>query len=86
MVDIPREFQLVLRSHLPYADSTDLSEVDGLADLGLDSMSVVQLLADLETRFDVDVPDDLLDEETFATVGSLWAAVAELLPARSQDR
>lgn len=78
--DIPATFQDILRRHLPYADATDLTATDDLAALGLDSMGVVGLLTELEEDLDLDVPDDLLNEETFATVGSLWTAVAELLP------
>lgn len=79
MLNIPHEFQQILRSHLPFADSAEFSALDGLANLGLDSMSLVQLLADLENGFDVDIPDDLLDEDTFETVGSLWLALSTLL-------
>jgi acyl carrier protein len=86
MVHIPHEFQEILRSHLPYAETVDFSPVDELASLGLDSMSVVQLLADLESGFDVDIPDDILDEETFATVGSLWLALSTLLANYGRDR
>jgi acyl carrier protein len=40
-------------------------------------MGVVQLLVDLEDRFNVELSDEVLDESTFTTVGSLWAAVSE---------
>jgi acyl carrier protein len=73
---IPRSFQEVLLPHLPYAKTGDLTAADDLAALGLDSMGVVQLLAELEDAFGVELPDEALTEETFASVGSLWAAVA----------
>jgi acyl carrier protein len=38
-------------------------------------MGVVQLLAELEDAFGVELPDEALTEETFETVGSLWSAV-----------
>lgn len=77
--EIPPAFQEALRPHLPYAESGDLSPTDDLAALGLDSMGVVGLLADLEDRFGLELPDERLTEETFATVGSLWATVAEFV-------
>ncbi len=80
-MEIPYGFQEILRAHLPFADSAGFADTDDLAGLGLDSMSVVQLLGDIEAEYGLDVPDDLLDEETFATVGSLWLAVADLLLA-----
>ncbi len=73
--EIPRSFQEVLLPHLPYAEASELSAADDLAALGLDSMGVVQLLAELEDAFGVELPDEALTEETFETVGSLWSAV-----------
>jgi acyl carrier protein len=70
----------MLRPHLPFADAGDLAASSELAGLGLDSMSIVQLLADLEETYGVELPDDLLNEATFATVGSLWQALSALLP------
>jgi acyl carrier protein len=78
--EIPQSFQDILQSHLPYAADRGLVPADDLFALGLDSMGVVQLLADLEERYDLELPDELLTEETFATVGSLWATVADLVP------
>nr|WP_062332924.1 phosphopantetheine-binding protein [Herbidospora sakaeratensis] len=80
-MEIPHEFQTILRRHLPYAGPGDLAPGDDLTALGLDSMGVVQLLVDLEDGYDRELPDDILDEETFATVGSLWARLSALLDA-----
>ena len=79
-MEIPRTFQEVLRPHLPFADSGELTDSDELASLGLDSMSIVQLLGDLEDRYGVELPDDILNEATFATVGSLWRTLSTLVP------
>ncbi len=80
-MQIPTDFQDILRPHLPYADTGELAATDELAALGLDSMSIVALLGDLEDRFAVELPDDILNEATFATVGSLWETLATLIPA-----
>jgi acyl carrier protein len=48
MLEIPHEFQNILRPHLPFADSGTLAAFDELAGLGLDSMGVVRLLVDIE--------------------------------------
>jgi acyl carrier protein len=82
MLEIPHEFQNILRPHLPFADSGTLTAFDELAGLGLDSMGVVRLLVDIEDAYGVQVPDEILDEATFATVGSLWEALAPLVPRR----
>ncbi|MFG2011511.1 phosphopantetheine-binding protein [Micromonospora sp. NPDC048868] len=76
---MPRSFQETLLPHLPYAEGGELAPTDDLTALGLDSMGVVQLLADLEDRYGLEMPDERLTEETFATVGSLWTTVAEFV-------
>ncbi len=77
---IPLAFEELLKPHLPFAADGPLQPDDDLAGLGLDSMSIVQLLADIEDRYGLELPDDILNEATFATVGSLWQVLADLLP------
>jgi acyl carrier protein len=84
--DIPRDFQDILRPHLPFADSAEFAADDELAGLGLDSLGVVQLLTDLEDAYRVEIPDSVLDEATFATVGSLWQAVSALVDPHADAR
>ncbi|MFC7916791.1 phosphopantetheine-binding protein [Streptomyces sp. NPDC057386] len=76
---IPQRFQDLIRPFLPYADAGELDAGRELAALGLDSMGVVQLLAALEEGYDLEFPDDALNQDTFATVGSLWQTVAGVL-------
>lgn len=80
MTAIPSAFQDILRPFLPFADSGELSESSELGALGLDSMSIVALLADIEDRYGLELPDEILNEATFATVGSLWQTLSALLP------
>jgi acyl carrier protein len=77
---IPLSFEQLLKTHLPFAEAGSLEPGDDLAGLGLDSMSIVQLLADIEDEFGIELPDDILNEDTFATVGSLWLVLSDLLP------
>jgi acyl carrier protein len=76
---VPESFQDILLPHLPYAESRALSATDELAALGLDSMGVVQLLADLEETYSLELPDEFITDQTFETVGSLWSTVAQLV-------
>ena len=46
-----------------------------LPDLGLDSMSAIELVLALEEAFGVQFPEELLVRETFATLASLESAV-----------
>lgn len=59
-----REFVLDLGPGLP-----DVRSESSLADLGVDSMSLVDLLFKLEREFDIAIPDEALPRIT--TVGDL---------------
>lgn len=52
-----------------------------LPDLGLDSMSAIELVLALEEAFGVQFPEDLLVRETFATLASLESAVRTMTGA-----
>ncbi|MFD0399829.1 acyl carrier protein [Kitasatospora sp. NPDC059811] len=73
----PAEFEEILRRHLPMADGP-VSADELLADLGLDSLAMVNLVMDLEEGMGISVPDERLVSETFKTAGAVWAAVADL--------
>jgi acyl carrier protein len=53
---------------------------DLVADLGFDSLQVLELIAELEDRFDISIP--LNDVPTTRTVGQVVAQVASLVAAR----
>ncbi|WP_440898986.1 phosphopantetheine-binding protein [Actinosynnema sp.] len=75
-----QRFEEILRKHLPFAEPGDeLAEDADLRDLGLDSLAMVDLLADLEKGFAVRFRDDALKAETFRTPSTLWAARSGLL-------
>jgi acyl carrier protein len=77
--DWPGEFEKLLRSYLPLLrDEEPLTDAVALADLGLDSMSTVGLLVDLEESFDVQFPDEALVPETFSTTAELWSVLSRL--------
>jgi acyl carrier protein len=50
-----------------------------LPDLGLDSMSAIELVIDIEETFGAQVPEELLVRETFATFGSLESVVRSMV-------
>ncbi|MEV4690567.1 phosphopantetheine-binding protein [Micromonospora echinospora] len=75
----PEQFDAILRAHLPLLEATEplLPDV-ALADLGLDSLATVTLLLELEDEFGVTIPDELLNENTFATPQQLWLVLTTL--------
>ena len=54
---------------------------DLIADLGFDSLQVLEVVAELEDRFDISIP--LNDVPTTRTVGQVVAQVAALVAQRS---
>ncbi|MGW0411557.1 phosphopantetheine-binding protein [Streptomyces collinus] len=51
--------------------------------LGVDSMQAIELLFSLEDTFGIALPDEEMNDATFATAGSLWQAVSRQLPDRA---
>ncbi|WP_447002572.1 phosphopantetheine-binding protein [Saccharothrix isguenensis] len=73
-------FEELLRAQLPFLSPTEPLAVDAsLRDLGLDSMATVELLAAVESTYDVRFLDDALNLSTFATPGTLWATLSSML-------
>ncbi|MEV5955785.1 acyl carrier protein [Streptomyces sp. NPDC051987] len=77
---LQEEFEEILRGQLPFLDPDEkLTEDTVLRDLGLDSLTMVDLLASLENSYGVRFRDEALTTETFRTPGTLWAALSRLL-------
>ena len=68
----------IVRRHLRFAEGTEDWEVVRLVDLGLDSMSAIELVLDIEDTLGIVFPDDVLVAETFATARSLQEVVTSL--------
>jgi len=75
MDDITTQFEEVLRRHLRSAKPDAINYDAELAQLGLDSMTAVAVLLDMEKTFAIKFPDDMLVEGTFRTAGRLREAV-----------
>jgi acyl carrier protein len=80
LATLDAKFESTLRNFLPFLDVSEALTPDmSLRDLGLDSMGVVELLADLESGYDVRFRDEALTMETFATPGVLWGVLSSML-------
>lgn len=74
------EFLGLIRSHLKYLKpNEEVNPNQELRSLGLDSMSSIDLLFDIEDTYGVTVPEEYMTEETFSTAQSLWTVVQTLL-------
>jgi acyl carrier protein len=76
------DFVKLLAPFLPLLRDRTLTEDMSLRDLGLDSMKSIDLLFGIEDVFGIALPDEDLNDHTFATAGNLWSAVANALGAR----
>ncbi|MEV3874967.1 phosphopantetheine-binding protein [Streptomyces sp. NPDC049906] len=77
------KFELLLRGFLPFIGADEpLAEDATLRDLGLDSLGTVELLAALETEYEVRFYDDALGKETFQTPSLLWKVLSGLVAER----
>jgi nodulation protein F len=72
-----RRFAELVRAQLTSLPATEplLPEAD-LRGLGLDSVSTIGLISELEEEYGFLFPDDALQYATFATSASLWQVVA----------
>ncbi|MEW2810889.1 phosphopantetheine-binding protein [Streptomyces massasporeus] len=75
-------FTELLRPFLKHAGPEEITitaETD-LRRLGVDSMQAIELLFRLEDTFGIELPDEDMNDTTFATAGNLWRVVAAQLP------
>lgn len=71
LISIYEKYVEVLRRNLP-AGAEPIEGPSSLEALGLDSLGTIKLLADIETTFGLELPDEALELTTFRTVDSLW--------------
>jgi acyl carrier protein len=81
--DITTRFEQCLRRHLRLLKSDSIDYAMELVQLGLDSMTAVALLLDIEERFEIRFPDDMIVEGTFRTAGALKRAIQLLLERKA---
>ncbi|GAB3677976.1 phosphopantetheine-binding protein [Saccharopolyspora tripterygii] len=69
-------FITLLTPFLKFAGDREITEDSDLREWGLDSMQAIELLFAIEDCYGIALPDDELNDDTFATAGSLWRVVA----------
>jgi acyl carrier protein len=76
------QFEGLVRPHLPYLSANTALDADAdLRDLGMDSMSMVELLAAMEKHYGVRFVGDAMSMDTFATPSSLWSGLSTVVNA-----
>jgi len=75
-------FTELLTPFLKFLGEQEITPDSSLRELGLDSMQAIELLFAVEDAFGVTLADDDMNDDTFATAGSLWTVVRAALGAR----
>jgi diaminopimelate decarboxylase len=63
------------------ADVAITPELDLIA-AGLDSFALVELLIQIEEHYEIEVADELVAQQMFATPATLWLTISPLLVGR----
>ena len=69
-------FVALLVPFLKFLGDREITRDSALRELGLDSMQAIELLLAIEDEFGVSLPDEDLNDTTFATAGNLWDVIA----------
>jgi len=80
------KYRRILAASLPDASIDDVEPESRLADLGMESVTLVQLVVQIEEAFDLNLTDDVLTEDTFESVESLWLVIEELMDGSEHNR
>jgi acyl carrier protein len=79
MDEVTADTMAIIAKRLP-ADRHDLSMTDRLEDLGIDSFTAVEMIFDLEEKFDVQISFNANDNMAgLVTVGDVVAAIKKLV-------
>ena len=83
MVDVTTDVLAIIAKKLP--EPRELALTDRLEDLGLDSFSEVEIIFDLEEKFDLQIPYNSNDSRLeFETVGQIVGAIQKLVDGKPQ--
>jgi acyl carrier protein len=82
-VDIARDVKIVIANALKIP-SERLTEETKLEDLGAESLDVIEMVFDLEEKFNITISlSPNLERPSFSTVGDVSRAVKELVDAKA---
>jgi acyl carrier protein len=77
----------LIRQSSKVIDETDaIGTDDELESLGIDSFSLVELIVSLESKFTIELPDEVLTPEMFQTAATVTEIVTALLDGGIRGR
>lgn len=79
-----RQVREIVAREADVSDAANLADNQDLWAAGMDSLSSVNLLVQLEQAFEVQFPDELLVRDVFASIASIAAALGSLIDAAAR--
>ena len=77
---IDSQIRVVLGKHAHLSrDVVQIGVDDDLHHAGLTSLSTVNVMLGLEDAFEIEFPDHMLNKKVFTSIGSIRAAIVELV-------
>lgn len=78
-VNVEEQYATILREHLKLDADYAFQEDTVLGDIGLDSLTAVDVMLSLEDTFEVTFPDSMLTYEVFRAYSTLRDGVQQLV-------
>ena len=69
----------ILDAYMEGVEWDSIGHDAGLAEQGMDSMTFIQVVVDIEAQFDIEIPDEYLLAEKMGTIGRIVDVVCGLL-------
>ena len=86
MSDVATDVMSVIKKKIR-VDRSEITMDDRLADLGLESLDALELVFDLEVKFDIEIPVNANDAQIggFEKVSDVVAAVQKIIDKKAQS-
>ncbi len=86
MSDVATDVMSVIKKKIR-VDRSEITMDDRLADLGLESLDALELVFDLEEKFDIEIPVNANDAQIggFEKVSDVVAAVQKIIDKKAQS-
>ena len=79
MDDVCSKVIEILDAYMEGVEWDSIGHDAGLAEQGMDSMTFIQVVVDIEAQFDIEIPDEYLLAEKMGTIGRIVDVVCGLL-------
>jgi acyl carrier protein len=83
MADVAAEVMAIIAKRVP-GQKGDLKPTDKLTELGIESIDAIDMIFDLEEKFDIEIPYNANSAQTeFGTVGDVVRAIEKVVAGKA---